>query len=580
MNDIQAQEMGYAKIFDYTQYSKDNNINVIPEDDFKRLTHDTFKIIADNLRKTYGPYASTVMLNTQNETYATKDGYNVFSALGFSHTYKKMVYIAIKKIIERVNHNVGDGTTSCILLAEKMFENLQKSIKTVDDKRNIFKVLENIESHLLDRTHVDQDINDGLVKPLTKDSLNGLIGMAGNYDDTIVDTLIKALDPVYDENGVVTAIRNVVVDAKTDQDRFDVLRYEVDYLPGDYRIRVNMDNTFALTFQEPRPVRIAVYDHAFGPDDWNFFTNGYDWKTDTIIIARTFTHTFMENEWKSYLMRCGNHKVPVSIILCEIKGEYLRDEIKDLAAVLQTEPIGQKAVAVDHELLPLKNVQVHKGICMCFDMEEIPYQRIEVVKHERDADTSTSLTKMQWYEDRIRALSKITKDTLVTVSATSTLEKKMIADKIDDCVSIINSAMTYGIVPNLFTYGHYRMLKFIESIQDDDSDSLNIDAANAINISIEGLLNDIWASKHGDKNPDKLELIRSGLYDYNNGMESFDIIKERFIPMTELPTSTQYDLEVMAAAISIVKYLLTSAALVFDAFIMQTVDDTGSYKII
>jgi hypothetical protein len=187
---------------------------------------------------------------------------------------------------------------------------------------------------------------------------------------------------------------------------------------------------------------------------------------------------------------------------------------------------------------------------------------------------------MQWYEDRIRALSKITKDTLVTVSATSTLEKKMIADKIDDCVSIINSAMTYGIVPNLFTYGHYRMRKFIESIQDDDSDSLNIDAANAINISIEGLLSDIWASKHGDKNPDKLELIRSGLYDYTNGMESFDIIKERFIPMTELPTSAQYDLEVMAAAISIVKYLLTSAALVFDAFIMQTVDDTGSYKII
>ena len=37
--------MGYSKVYDYTQFSHDHHINVIPENDFKRLVEDTFKTI-------------------------------------------------------------------------------------------------------------------------------------------------------------------------------------------------------------------------------------------------------------------------------------------------------------------------------------------------------------------------------------------------------------------------------------------------------------------------------------------------------------------------------------------------------
>jgi chaperonin GroEL (HSP60 family) len=85
------------------------------------------------MRSTYGPYGSTIVISDQNETTTTKDGFNVFEAMGFSHHYKRMVYLAIKKICERVNRNVGDGTTSCILLADKMFRKISDIIKTPDD---------------------------------------------------------------------------------------------------------------------------------------------------------------------------------------------------------------------------------------------------------------------------------------------------------------------------------------------------------------------------------------------------------------------------------------------------------------
>ena len=42
MHDDQLALAGIRKSWDYTQYSHDKNVNVIPEEDFKRLIHDTF----------------------------------------------------------------------------------------------------------------------------------------------------------------------------------------------------------------------------------------------------------------------------------------------------------------------------------------------------------------------------------------------------------------------------------------------------------------------------------------------------------------------------------------------------------
>ena len=77
--------MGYKKQYNYTQYSHDNHVNVIPEKDFKLLVQDTFTTINEILRETYGPYGSTMLMNTGNQNVSTKDGYNVFSAMGCNH---------------------------------------------------------------------------------------------------------------------------------------------------------------------------------------------------------------------------------------------------------------------------------------------------------------------------------------------------------------------------------------------------------------------------------------------------------------------------------------------------------------
>lgn len=573
------EQLGYEKKYNFTQYSHDENINVIPEDDFKHLVEETFKTIADVLRNTYGPYGSTVMISAIGETTTTKDGYNVFSSLKFSHTYKQMVYMAISKIINRVNSRVGDGTTSCILLADKLFRILKDTIKDVNDKRVLLDVLTKFEEYLQSSEAMKLEA-DAPVKPLTKDALLGMLEMAGNYDTRLAEVLEKAMSPTVDENGKVTTVRNVVADGKVDIVTESGAMYDIDYLPGNFRINCEfMNEEYALLFMNETPTKIALYDIPFGASQWNFIHDTHDKRTRVIILARDFRADFLDNEYKRYLVNCGLTKSDPLLIICKFKGGdaskgySIRDDILDLAAIMKTVPISLNTLAVDHDTLPVVPIQVHDGKCMCFFVDEVPQKRIEQIKYELHADTTNSMVKTHVLNERIRSLMLDAQDTSVNIHASSSLELKMLCDKVDDCTSIVQSALDYGIAPNMFVYGYWRLLKYEESLG--EFDTVEKSVSQAIRKSLVGLFNDIWYSRHLDKDNTKRDAIAEELYDKPN--TGYDIINERYVPIEELPTSAQYDLEVIAAAISIVKYLLTSKALIFDASVMRQVDDTGKY---
>lgn len=584
---------GFKPMYDYTQYSHDNHVNVIPEINFKRLVSDTFKVITDTLRKTYGPYGSTVLITSANTVTSTKDGHNVFEAMGFSHHYKRMVYLAIKKIIDRVNENVGDGTTSCILLAEKIFNRLNDAMATPEEKRNVLKVLNSIESFLLS----SHNIGEEFVSPLNKTSFDNLIKVAGNYDDELTSALNIAFAPTFDENDNVVSIRNVVTDVVVDNMGESNDMYTVDYLPGKYRIRMNMGVEFGLSLANPTTVKIALYDHAFNSSSWKGFMENYD-KTDdqiTIIIARTFAASFMDSEYVRYLKNMALVKEPVRIILCEIKGSFVQNEIADLAALLRTEAIGLKnTLSIDHSEFPVVTVSVHEGNALCFHDVTPPMEYVSILEKEMKKDLSKSFVKKKNYLNRIESLKLNSRDTLVTVNATSSLEGKMLSDKIDDCVAIINSSLIHGVVPNMFQYVHAILnnaqCMCMHDELDDDNPFIKLtnqvphtyitSICNDICGAIEGLFSDIWSSKYGDTADGLLEsVLADNLYPINRISydKSYDIINDEVVQKEILPTSRQYDLEVVAASISIVKYLLTSNALVFDATIMRPTDDVGYY---
>ena len=582
MNDeTELMMAGYEKVYDYTQYSHLNHINVIPEEDFKRLVRDSFKILADNLRRTYGPYGSQLILSQQSQTMTTKDGFNAFEAMGFSHTYKRIVYLAIQNIINRVNRNVGDGTTSCILLAEKIFNNLNEVIKTPDDKRLFLKVIDSIERNFQDQSIIDKDVESGYVKKLDKVSIENIIAMAANYDYNLTNVILTALDPQYDENGYVVSVRNVVPKEDVSLSAESNAIYETTFLPGDYRAPVHIPNVEDLVeLAKRRDMLVVIYDHAFNSVDWTGLRKNWD-GTDILIIARAFSNKFVQEDLYSYMKerhmlkqlgKAADEKT--HLYLCEMKGDSVQNELKDLAEIIGTKVRGMYDGDVDFNDVPVVNFQVFQHDCLCiFDVKDRDHSEyIERLNIEYKADGSNSYVKFKQLNKRIKSIN-LGKDALLTVKCGTELEAKLITDKIVDCISIVNSAIESGIIPNILNYAYYRLWP---TTQEEIESDLAVKIYAAIRDSVTELFKDIYESKYGEKY-DVKKFEETRVYFYSQNDHSYDVVEDKFVDMTERPTSTQYDLEVVVAALSIVKYLLSGGALIFDAHLQKNVNDEGRY---
>lgn len=566
LSDEELQIEGYSKRYDYTQYSHDNHVNVIPEKDFKHLVQDTFGTITDTLRETYGPYGSSLLVSQLNETTTTKDGYNIYCSLGFSHQYKKMVYLAILKICERVNRTVGDGTTSCILLADKIFDRINHLIQTPDQKRQALSILSSIESELQDASNIK--IDDETVRRMTEKSLKNIINLSSNYDDTLTAKLVEALNPTVDEDGYVTDVRNVIVDTSTDF-TIDTDEYTIEHLPGDYRCRIEMDSDKWWVFAQPTEITVALYDHAFGNAQWDDLMESYDDNESLLILVSSVTQMFLDSTYKRYMLQCMNLKKPMRVFIAKICGSFVQHEVRDLAAIMGTEPIKLGNGPIDHSTLVKATVNVHNGNCLCVYNCKVPERYIEILKAEKASDTSKSLIRQNDFAERISALQLKNQDTILRVHSTTSLETKLVRDKIDDCVSIVNSGLKFGIVPNMFKYGSRRLHEMEENADSELKQDILCEMQNGLL----DLFHMIYKSKYGvDEIPD--DIYEKFTYDY----KSMNIIIDEFVDLEDLPTSSQYDMEVISAAVSIVKYLLTSRALVFDANLMGVHGDLGHYE--
>ena len=576
--------------YDYTQYSHDNDVNVIPDADYRRLVADTFKTICNTLRQTYGPYGSSVMITEQNQTTATKDGYNTFEALHFSHNYKQQVYLHIQDIISRVNDNVGDGTTSCILLAEKMFNALKNVAKNADDERKIKSILESIENELQNPTIIEADKTNGLVHELDEKTLFNIIKVAANYDDHLTRNLVKAMDPQFDENGKLIYVRNVIVDQDRDNDNTTDVEYSYEYLPGDYRVNIAIHPDLGREWVVPQQMRIIVCDHTFSASDWMKLDNGkIETDVPVLIVARAVTQDFFDNIYtKKYAVPTLAAGGDLKYFFCELKGGYIRNEIQDLTAVLDIKPFTlETAGPVDLDYYSKEyKISIANGNCLCFYDCTPATEYAETLKFEMKADLSKSIIKKSMWESRINACLLRDKDTFFKIKTGNRLQAKLIVDKIADCCSIIKSAVDNGVTPNLIKYGYIRMNRLYNMFKMENIENnvgLYAEICDRICGAIEGLFDDIWYSKYGDIEDEEARLdneslrdkIKEDFYDEKVADFSFDVVDEKMCEYKEYPTSAQYDIEVLVAGITIVKYMLTSKAFIFDSCLLKPHGDKG-----
>ncbi len=110
---------------------KENNqinplaINVADEKHTRAVTRSVLEIIAKTLSGTLGPYGTTTIIqDRQGAHFASKDGLDLLSRLSFHDEVARTILEIVRKIGNNQVFEVGDGSTSAIIIANALYSAL------------------------------------------------------------------------------------------------------------------------------------------------------------------------------------------------------------------------------------------------------------------------------------------------------------------------------------------------------------------------------------------------------------------------------------------------------------------------
>lgn len=104
--------------------------SVIKGAELYNYLEESVKLISDTVKTTIGPRGSNVIVSTMNmPSFITNDGVTIADAIASSDGVSNTILTLIKEAALKTNNDVGDGTTTTIVLLESIFLNGLKEIK-------------------------------------------------------------------------------------------------------------------------------------------------------------------------------------------------------------------------------------------------------------------------------------------------------------------------------------------------------------------------------------------------------------------------------------------------------------------
>jgi len=127
--------------------------NVLNTENTIMTINATMMHLSSILSKSLGPYGATTIIQdkfTVNHAI-TKDGYTILNKLKFDNEVADTILDIVKKVSRNLVKEVGDGSTSSIIIAQKLFSELQR-VQTEHDvpKKDIVDSLDALSEILVD----------------------------------------------------------------------------------------------------------------------------------------------------------------------------------------------------------------------------------------------------------------------------------------------------------------------------------------------------------------------------------------------------------------------------------------------
>ena len=542
--------------------------NVIDEDSFKQRSLKVFNQVSSALVKTLGPYGKSTMIEKFGESHITKDGWAVLKKLRFTDDINNHILQLLLSISSQVIIKVGDGSTSSIVAADSIFNNLDKceSLKHIRSKDLIdiiSRCITKITDLILSKSIKIDPISDPDFKDIYK---LAMISTNGNIE------ISEMIQYIYKETSNPSIEFSKSKTNKTSFEIIDGYKCLITYLDSIFATNDSgiCEITKPLILMFDHKIEVSHYTQIIQPVIQLALANN----KRLVVIAPYYDkhlqdtiRTSINIEFRA-TQKCTTVYARASLIN-NITNEYYNDFCMMTGGMMITENTAldliEGRITLDNQYIGEvdkisigPNTTFISGFSKRDASQFIQYTNDANAKYTKVEEnlTQRGVINSELYELKQRISKLKGKMGIINVGGYSSLEKENTFDLVEDAIKACESAYRYG-----YNIGGNLIIPIIirELFETDETLSgIDKEVLTLIEISFREVFAKVLKNKYAlDKTIGDIDSYISTIIDYCVTKRiCWDLVNEYFSNDIINPSHT--DIEILKAATSIVALLMSS----------------------
>lgn len=552
--------------------------NIIAEEDTKLIISKVMEVLSSAISNSLGPYGSTTVIQDPYniEHSITKDGYSILNKISFRGGLENAILTMVKKISKSLVQEVGDGSTSSIVVAKAMYDLLDEFFRKNNiPRKDVLDFLDALEKEV-------ERLIKLTSKPLnSKEELMKVASISNNNDNSLGELVADIYDEL-DYQGFIN------LELSPTSETYHKITNGVEILRGYINfIYVNQNDKITCTFEEPR---VLMVNDELGEEDMFFLA-----ELLTLSMASEFPLVIIAKGYSSDITNFLNnnkakHKKLLNIVPIEydLSSMIKMEEFQDLAVYLNgtiydkyngerldksdagkffLEKMGRCAKVVVNEKRTLLIEGEFNEEAVNYRMNQINELEEAVREKGNVADISDELYILEKRRNQLKG-----KIASLYIGGASDIEKKTRKDLVEDSIYACKSAIEHGYVIG----GNLIIPSILMNSREEITDKLVVDKSlfkgitntekhliirtliDLIILSFKKSFHQVLFNKY--KDDETCTEILNKCLDVDKELQIFNLKTSEYetIENTEVVNSAKTDIEIMKSVFSIIGLLASS----------------------
>jgi len=424
------------------------NTNIYNEKEYKDIAKWTLNTISDSLCNSLGYYGSNTII--EDKLYGhivTKDGYTILNKIKFDNTVSNTLLEIVKNISRDLVREVGDGSTSSIVIANELFNGIDKLSKKNNYPMKL--ILEDIKE-------IEELLEDKIIKesiPITEENFEVIKNIAtiSNNNDEELGNMIYEIYKKIGKEGFI-----YIEKALGNESYYEILN-GIELSRGYVnKIFVNQPNKRECIFNEPF---ILMCNDRLDSTDLNLLvdligTIASQQMKPLVIIANSFSVEFVNC---MEINKRQNPNLQISLVDFSFSGKQKEEMFDDIATFINAKIYNKKDNMIPDNFIPLL------GKCDKIVMTESSTKIIgrkgsdqdindrvksieEDIERVKSIDNPNKVLDEELFILEKRKANLLSKIVRFFVGGDTELEKENRKYLVEDSVFACKSALIYGYV--------------------------------------------------------------------------------------------------------------------------------------